>query len=344
MNRLLLILIVFLFSIPAKAWQEEFVITYPIHDSVRAIQVMAELKMMAVNSKKEVLAGIRSGEVSLLMEAEGKEREFVMRFPSRTTILAKAVNVDLEDDNELEWDHNWTLGEAYKLMLATASDSAGNFTLYSGYVWLPAEQKWKLIGSCRIVGRWGPIRDVSTFVSAKNQKELSKVVAETSTVWLQRNNGSWKKLNGDFKTTPVVNVASHIDSLQQHKNELDYIQQAIASGKTDASEVKDDVYYVMLKEGTGRQVALTDTVVVHYKGYLLSDGTVFDQTRENPATFPLNRLIRGWHIGVPLCKVGGKIKIIIPSALAYSIRTRSPKIPPNSILVFEVEVMDAKPK
>jgi FKBP-type peptidyl-prolyl cis-trans isomerase len=50
----------------------------------------------------------------------------------------------------------------------------------------------------------------------------------------------------------------------------------------------------------------------------------------------------GWQIGVPLCKVGGKIKIIIPSNLGYSIRTRSAKIPPNSVLVFEIEVLDAK--
>jgi FKBP-type peptidyl-prolyl cis-trans isomerase len=53
-------------------------------------------------------------------------------------------------------------------------------------------------------------------------------------------------------------------------------------------------------------------------------------------------LIRGWQIGVPLCKVGGKIRLVIPSNLAYSIRTRAAKIPPNSILVFEIEVVDAK--
>ena len=97
-----------------------------------------------------------------------------------------------------------------------------------------------------------------------------------------------------------------------------------------------------LKEGNGRQVSVNDTVTVYYKGYLLKDGSIFDQTKDKPATFPLKRLIMGWQIGVPLCKVGGKIKIIIPSNLAYSIRTRGAKIPPNSILVFEIEVVDAK--
>ena len=75
---------------------------------------------------------------------------------------------------------------------------------------------------------------------------------------------------------------------------------------------------------------------------MFKDGSVFDETKDKPATFPLKRLIMGWQIGVPLCKVGGKIKIIIPSNLGYSIRTRAAKIPPNSILVFEIEVVDAK--
>ena len=72
-----------------------------------------------------------------------------------------------------------------------------------------------------------------------------------------------------------------------------------------------------------------------YSGYIFLP-------KEKPATFPLKRLIMGWQIGVPLCKIGGKIKIIIPSNLAYSIRTRAAKIPPNSILVFEIEVVDAR--
>ena len=97
-----------------------------------------------------------------------------------------------------------------------------------------------------------------------------------------------------------------------------------------------------MKDGDGYSFSANDTVVVNYKGYRFSDGVVFDQTKGNPVTFPLSRLIKGWQIGVPLCKTGGKIKLLIPSALAYSIRTRSPKIPPNSTLVFEIEVLDIK--
>jgi FKBP-type peptidyl-prolyl cis-trans isomerase FkpA len=89
-------------------------------------------------------------------------------------------------------------------------------------------------------------------------------------------------------------------------------------------------------------VQLTDTVVVHYKGWLFSNGSVFDETKEKQATFPLARLIRGWQIGVPQCKVGGKIRLFIPSGSAYGIRTFATDIPPNSTLVFDVEVVEVK--
>jgi FKBP-type peptidyl-prolyl cis-trans isomerase FkpA len=59
-------------------------------------------------------------------------------------------------------------------------------------------------------------------------------------------------------------------------------------------------------------------------------------------TFLLKGLIKAWQLAVPLVKTGGKIKLVIPSGLAYSMRTRGAKIPPNTILEFEIEVLDAK--
>jgi FKBP-type peptidyl-prolyl cis-trans isomerase len=104
------------------------------------------------------------------------------------------------------------------------------------------------------------------------------------------------------------------------------------------------VYYNVLREGTGSSVSVTDTITVFYKGYLLKDGTVFDQTYEKPATFPLSRLIKGWQLGLTQAKLGSKIQLIIPSGLAYSIRSRSQLIPPNSVLVFEIELLSLKTK
>lgn len=140
---------------------------------------------------------------------------------------------------------------------------------------------------------------------------------------------------------PVIDLYKNADSAVQAAKDKIAILDAIAAGSLDTSGSKDGVYYQMIKEGNGTNVLVSDTVVAFYKGALLN-GQVFDETKYKPATFPLNRLIKGWQLGLPLCKTGGKIRLIIPSALAYSIRTRSPKIPPNSVLVFDIEVVETR--
>jgi FKBP-type peptidyl-prolyl cis-trans isomerase len=107
--------------------------------------------------------------------------------------------------------------------------------------------------------------------------------------------------------------------------------------KTTASGLK----YQVLKQGTGTvSPKATDTVNVHYHGTLL-DGTVFDSSveRGQPISFPLNAVIPGWTEGLQLMKVGDKFKFEIPPNIAYGANSPSPKIPPNSTLVFEVELL-----
>jgi FKBP-type peptidyl-prolyl cis-trans isomerase len=83
----------------------------------------------------------------------------------------------------------------------------------------------------------------------------------------------------------------------------------------------------------------TDTVTIHYTGRFI-DGRVFDSSRERgePATFPLPRLIRGWQEGVPMMRVGETWEFVIPGDIAYGSRVRDP-IPPNSTLLFEIELI-----
>lgn len=321
--------------------QKEAGQAYQLADSLRASGVLVHAKAQEINTRKEIKAGVQTGDVKLYIEANRKEKEIVLSFPKPATIVAKGMNVEEDGKDELEWDYELTANETVQLYLATASDSAANFTLYSGYVYYPKLNKWKLIGTCKVNGKWGALKTASTFRSTTKKQPDAFTFAQK---WVQRGSGALVELSATSAKAPVLAPFSNIDSVQQAAIDEQIIQQAITSGKTDTKQKATDVYYSILKEGTGRTVLVTDTVTVFYKGYLLDDGSIFDQTKDKPATFPLSRLIRGWQLAVPYCKVGGKIKIVIPSGQAYSIRTRAAKIPPNSILVFEIEVVDVKPQ
>jgi FKBP-type peptidyl-prolyl cis-trans isomerase len=101
--------------------------------------------------------------------------------------------------------------------------------------------------------------------------------------------------------------------------------------------------YRIVQEGTGAKPKATDQVTVHYKGTLIS-GKKFDSSydRNEPATFRLNQVIKGWTEGVQLMKLGSKFEFFIPSDLAYGDRQMGPDIPPGSLLIFEVELIDIK--
>jgi FKBP-type peptidyl-prolyl cis-trans isomerase FklB len=114
--------------------------------------------------------------------------------------------------------------------------------------------------------------------------------------------------------------------------------------KEGVKTTSSGLQYKVIKEGTGEAPKETDTVVVNYKGTLL-DGTEFDSSykRNEPATFPVNRVIKGWTEALLLMKPGSKYQLWIPSALGYGDRGVGKDIGPNSTLVFEVELLSVKP-
>ncbi len=101
--------------------------------------------------------------------------------------------------------------------------------------------------------------------------------------------------------------------------------------------------YEVIEMGDGPKPAATDEVTVHYRGTTL-DGEEFDSSfkRNAPATFALNRVIKGWTEGLQLMPAGSKFKFYIPADLAYGGRGSPPNIGPNSTLIFDVELLEVK--
>lgn len=123
-----------------------------------------------------------------------------------------------------------------------------------------------------------------------------------------------------------------------------FIEDYLSKNK-NAKKTESGLVYEMLKEGTGATPKETDTVEVHYHG-TLTNGEVFDSSVDRGKTiqFPLNRVIKGWTEGLQLVKEGGKVRLVIPSELAYGEAGAPPKIPGGSTLVFEVELFKVNPE
>lgn len=122
---------------------------------------------------------------------------------------------------------------------------------------------------------------------------------------------------------------------------VDYLQE---TAKKDGVQSTDSgLLYEVLQAGEGDSPAAADVVEVHYQGTLV-DGSVFDSSieRGTPAKFPVNGVISGWTEALQMMKVGGKWRLHIPAELAYGAQSPSPKIPPHSTLVFEVELLSIK--
>ena len=315
---------------------------------------------------------------------------------NKVKLIAKGDGVFADDfGNEgtgghSHWRYNWKSGITYKMLVTALMDSASQTTTYTGYFFVPEQQKWKLIASFRAPKDGKPIRNLysfnENFVGINGQLQRYSYFGNQ---WGQRENGTWMELtesnfsydatgkagdridygggmeggmfylwNGGFKPAnakfgdrfirpaknnkPTIDFTKNADSAAQASLDQQLIFNSIKNKQFDTMGNRSGVFYNILREGTGSTVSVTDTITVFYKGFLLKDGTVFDQTKEKPATFPLSRLIKGWQLGLSNAKLGSKIQLIIPSGLAYTIRNRSQLIPPNSVLVFEIELLSLK--
>ena len=168
----------------------------------------------------------------------------------------------------------------------------------------------------------GLVDGMETEMVRFDQKQRREIMAS-----LQKNIRDKAKLEGD------TNLKIAEEFLEKNKK-----------SNPEVKETPTGLQYRILKEGTGSSPSSTDKVKVHYVGKLL-DGTVFDSSveRGEPSEFGLNQVIRGWTEGLQLMKPGAKYEFFIHPKIAYGSRPR-PKIPGNSLLIFEVELLDILPK
>ena len=154
-----------------------------------------------------------------------------------------------------------------------------------------------------------------------------------------------KRIGKDAQNWDAVAAFNFFNQSAQERIRIQKEKQAEELNKVSVGfqQTHSGLRYQIIQEGAGKQVAAAgQTVSVHYKGQLL-DGTVFDSSykRQKPIDFVLGQgqVIPGWDEGVSLLKIGDKARFVIPSDLAYGSRGAGGVIPPNTALIFDVELV-----
>ena len=127
---------------------------------------------------------------------------------------------------------------------------------------------------------------------------------------------------------------------EENQSEIDQkiITAFIADNGLDAQNVGGGLYFVDEQTGTGQSPTESSTVRVAYRGYF-TNGEVFDESSTAGVVFGLHQVIRGWTLGIPHFKEGGRGKLLIPSEMAYGANPR-PGIPRNSVLIFDIHLIE----
>jgi FKBP-type peptidyl-prolyl cis-trans isomerase FklB len=136
-------------------------------------------------------------------------------------------------------------------------------------------------------------------------------------------------VNDKFKERAKANLQAGQNYMKENK------------AKEGVVELSNGIQYKELRKGSGAHPKPSDTVVVHYEGSLI-DGSVFDSSKQRgePATFPINGVIKGWQEVLPLMTVGSRWDVVIPPQLAYGIKGAGSGIGPNETLRFEIELLE----
>lgn len=295
-------------------------------------------------------------------------------------VLEQEINKDTFSGYSF-WKYRWKSGETYRFYMTAVADSAAQTTDYTAYFFMPEIQQWKLIAVYRTkgIGYFTEAYSALDIIAPETNRPLQQVYF--SNQWLQNEKREWLELTragfdnqyagsgimdagtrdsaffllsgsaiqpkqkiGDSisrmsTTRPRIDLYRNIDSAIQARKDEQLVKEYCTGNKMNCS-YKDGIYYYIINTGRKPNAKLDDELVVYYRGTLL-DGTVFDKTEEEPRTFPLKRLIKGWQTGLQLIGEGGRMQLMLPSAQAYGIRHLG-NIPPNSVLVFDIEIEKIK--
>jgi len=178
---------------------------------------------------------------------------------------------------------------------------------------------------------------------AQNFKKQDIEINIESLMWGLKDAMAGRKLalSQDERQQVMTSFQQRIIAKQAAKNLAEgmaFLEQNKA--KEGVQVLPSGLQYKVIKEGTGKIPAVDDKVKTHYRGTLIN-GTEFDSSykRNKPAEFPVKGVIKGWTEALQLMKEGSKWQLYIPPNLAYGERGR-PSIPPNSTLIFEVELLE----
>lgn len=150
----------------------------------------------------------------------------------------------------------------------------------------------------------------------------------------------WSRDEGGLVTEDIITQSAAEQSADQNNQEAEVKTIDNFDGPVNVPELRFDDITV----GDGEVVQAGDTITIHYTGALASNGQVFDSSvdRGEPSTFELDGLIEGWREGIPGMKVGGKRRLFIPAAMGYGEAGSGANIPPNSDLIFDIELFETK--
>ena len=151
---------ILLFSLPllVKAADKDSTITYQIADSIRIVQFYSTINIPAVPQNKNYSTGIQSDDVKLLFELQKGIYSINLVFPKEALVIVDQPGTK-PGKQKISFPFRFQFNTAYNLLLSV-TDSSDNYTLYSGYVWLPEENKWKMIGSVRLKDISKPMKNL----------------------------------------------------------------------------------------------------------------------------------------------------------------------------------------